>query len=533
MLNKEQQQVVNSTAKRILVLAGAGTGKTKVLIERIIHLVKQGVDPSCILSLTFTNAAAIEMRERYNSMVCEVTNPTFGTFHSFCYGLIIHDFEVCSALGYSSIPEIAKDEDIKRIEMSIKTQCGIKLSHDILFHDSAPKRVSDVTPYRIFRKQYEQTLRKENLITFDIMCYGVCKLFANSEPCIQKYKDRYKYIFVDEFQDTDIKQWDFITTFQDANLLVVGDAKQNLYSFRGSTSAIIKSLSNDSGWETIRLSQNYRSTKQICDFANEIHNSWKDAAYNLEIHSDVNGDAVQTLTDNSASGILPALMLDTILQSKSIGDTMAILCRSNAEVKNVIATFNFANIPFVTKQSDTISEKEHILLCAIDSSHLISWVSNKLNTTEYADYLKLCALNPTFVNNEQAFIKTYYNRFSDYFDIILNIRKILNTDCFATGKIISICSILRIKTPDNVAYVSVSQIDIIAKCIDYLHADIAKSNVPIYIGTIHSVKGLEYDIVHLIGVGSKSFPITNEEQRNIYYVGCTRAKKKLYVWKSL
>ena len=187
MLNKEQQHVVDSNAKQILVLAGAGTGKTTVLISRVARLVASGVKPTSILGLTFTNAAASEMRERYKR-ICKTTDtPMFCTFHAFCYSLIIQDTAVRNAIGYKGIPDIAKDADLKRIEMSVKAQCGVKLSHDALMRNTEPASLKGAMQYRVFRKQYEKKLKQENLITFDIMCYEVGKLFVDNIPCIRQY----------------------------------------------------------------------------------------------------------------------------------------------------------------------------------------------------------------------------------------------------------------------------------------------------------------------------------------------------------
>ena len=532
MLNTEQQQVVDSNAKQILVLAGAGTGKTTVLISRVARLVASGVKPTSILGLTFTNAAASEMRERYKQICTTTDTPMFCTFHAFCYSLIIQDTTVRNAIGYKSIPDIAKDADLKRIEMSVKAQCGVKLSHDTLMRNAEPASLKERMQYRVFRKQYEKKLKQENLITFDIMCYEVGKLFVDNVPCIRQYKDTYKYIFVDEFQDTDQKQWDFVSSFADANLLVVGDAKQNLYSFRGSTSAIIKRLSQDSNWKTIKLSQNYRSTSQICDFSNKLH-AWGDSPYNLAIHSDRSGCDVVMYHRSYDGGILTDEEIKVIQDSIHAGETAAVLCRSNAEVKNIINSFEFNQIPYITKQVDKMSDKEHILLSAIRSEHLISWLSGKLTASEYTEYIRMCTLIPKYRDDEMKFSEVYYKRFSEEFDTIYAIRKILNSECFTNGKVIAICNILKIHTTKDVALEQVNPNEVILKCIEYLKSNTAQVKAPIYIGTVHSVKGLEYDVVHLLGVGSKSFNLKDEEQYNIYYVGCTRAKSKLYVWKSM
>lgn len=169
MLNREQETAVNSDAKKILVLAGAGTGKTTVMISRISGLIKTGVSASDILALTFTNAAALEMKERYRKQHPDTSTPMFCTFHSFCYSLIIKNAELTRKLGYSKVPEIASDDDIRKIKAKCKQQCGTKLSEDKL-NDKVPLNPKEKFQYDIYWKQYDKLLRQENLITFDIIC---------------------------------------------------------------------------------------------------------------------------------------------------------------------------------------------------------------------------------------------------------------------------------------------------------------------------------------------------------------------------
>lgn len=528
MLNNDQLKAVNSNAQKILVLAGAGSGKSHTLLSRISRLIDDGVDVSNILTLTFTNAAAIEMRERYRNTHKNILSPKFCTFHAFCYSLVAGDPSIRRKLGYIQVPNIADDSAIKKIAAMCRNQCGTKLSEDKL-SGKEPLTPKDRFQYDIYWKQYNKLLRKNNLITFDIMCYEVCKLFSSDDPAARQYKAQYKYIFVDEFQDTDPKQWDFVSSFKQSNLFVVGDAKQAIYSFRGADSSIIKSLAENEEWENIRLSQNYRSTEEICEFSNKIHESWKNNAYNLEIHSDKSGEDVHInkefhyYGDSGTKDLLS--MLDGVDQNESI----ALLCRTNAEVADVKKLLSDSNICYRTNATNKATCD--LLKCAIDSSYMVDYLSSRLNTNEYNEYIKLCAVNSQY-ETEDGFmsIVSYAAKLSGYTDIIYSIRSILQSDIFAYQKCVDICNLLHLN-PSAIQLDSESNESIIQYVMQI--ADRSTVNTNIYVGTIHSVKGLEFDIVHLLGVNGKSFPINkNEEQKNLYYVGCTRAKKSLTIWVS-
>lgn len=198
-LNAEQLKAATSKSHKILCLAGAGGGKTKTLIARIAYLVQQGVDPSSILSLTFTNAAAFEMKERYKKLPnidFSKGCPEFRTFHSFCYSLIIKNPAIRSKLGYSKIPEVCDDIKFKEIKERIKLQLGIKLTDAELESNIPLLNRARQDQKELFKKGLVKALREENVITFDIMCYNVCELFERGSPEVAGYKTKYKYLLV-------------------------------------------------------------------------------------------------------------------------------------------------------------------------------------------------------------------------------------------------------------------------------------------------------------------------------------------------
>ena len=248
--NEQQLRAINSDSRTILVLAGAGAGKSTTMIARICRLIEEGVEPNQILSLTFTNAAALEMKEKYKKQCKKLTTnmPEFRTFHSFCYSLIIKDSNIREKLGYSKIPSICDDNKLNEIKTKVRLQVKCNLSEAKMSGD-VPLSSKEKFSLELFNKALKREIIKENLITFDMLCYNVCILFEKDDPCISKYKKQYKYINVDEFQDTDRKQMKFVASFpEDTSIFCVADALQNIYAFRGTTNEYVKTLSEAPIW---------------------------------------------------------------------------------------------------------------------------------------------------------------------------------------------------------------------------------------------------------------------------------------------
>lgn len=525
MLNEQQSRAVNSDSKNIVVIAAAGSGKTTVLIERISRLVTNGADPKSILVLTFTNAAAHEMKTRYiKKMGNTAGSPDFGTFHSFCYSLIAADPSIRTELGYSTIPKLATESDIKEIRASARSAVGTKLSDSMLDGKESSIPQKKRFEYVAYWKMYNKLLRKAGLITFDIMCYDVCNLFANKHPSVECYKSRYKHILCDENQDSDQNQWNFVSSFTDSNIFAVGDAKQNLYSFRGTTSEILKGLANNPEWETIILPRNYRSTKEVCEYANRIHFMWsKDDPFNVQMVSDREGEPVNIRSKFRTN------VADDLLSIVGDTGTVAILCRTNSEVATITSMLNDYGMSYYTNKKSRIIPD--ILHSAIDESYLLDWLSSELSADAYADYLRLKCIVSDF--DERKFIELFGGKFRSVLDKIMNVRKMLAQ--YSDGRMLQfVIELGRLFDCDFMDYateaMSLPPMQLIEKMIDDLTTD-KESNSDLYVGTIHSSKGLEYDSVHLIGVNGKSFPaFKNEDQMNCFYVGCTRAKNKLTLW---
>lgn len=533
-LNEQQLEAVLSEDKRILCLAGAGTGKTSCMLARISHLVDTGVDPSSILVLTFTNAAAFEMKDRYKRSHYSAHIPEFRTFHSFCYLVLTTNESVRRKLGYFKTPTIADPAIRKRIIKEAGTITNIKSSIEYL-EKKKNLTSKERYDYELLRKTEAKLMKKKNTITFDQLCKSICDLFKEDSEVVKSYKIKYKYIFVDEFQDTDSTQYDFVKSFEDSSIFVVGDALQAIYAFRGADSSIIKKLSEDPEWTTIKLFQNYRSSNQICHFAN-VHSKHAKDSFRVSIESSKEGEEVNQITNNSYIGYgsvepdtLNYCVQDLILHTGST----AIICRTNREVEEVKYRLEKENIVYRSGKRDI--DIPNILKSVGDNEYLVDWLASYLNSDNYADYIRISTLSSeegteyNIIHFMRDFGKT--GTIMERWNVVKCIRRICKeTDRSVVDRCKDILNIL------DCDYLTIDESRCITMKDSIQHIqDLFETNedVPgsnIYAGTIHSVKGLEFDNVYVIGVNGPSFQLTNEENLNLYYVAITRAKSHLVVF---
>ncbi|MBF1759153.1 MAG: UvrD-helicase domain-containing protein, partial [Veillonella sp.] len=352
-LNKEQQQAVQHTEGPLLILAGAGSGKTKVLTVRIAHLLAQGVNPYEILAITFTNKAAKEMKSRVEGLVGDVANRIWlSTFHSFCAKFL--RFELDNFLGYNSNFTIYDTSDsqavikaaLKALNLDDKYYpVGAMIAaisdakNKLLFASDFRKQARDFYQQKVadVYEYYERELRKNNALDFDDLLLVAVKLLQSNEAVLDKYSKRFRYVMIDEYQDTNHAQYLLAKLLAShwKNIAVVGDADQSIYAWRGADIQNILDFEKDyPNCTSIKLEQNYRSTKIILDAANAViennegrpkKNLWTDKT---------EGAKIQHFTAQSEHEEA-AFIGDTIAKKHDIhgvpyGD-MAILYRTNAQ----------------------------------------------------------------------------------------------------------------------------------------------------------------------------------------------------------
>lgn len=518
-LNTSQEIAVNSPASKLLCLAGAGTGKTFCMIQRIRRLVESGVAPSQILALTFTNAAAFEMKERFEKLKLGTQCPRFQTFHSFCYSLIAADSQVRNKLGYLTVPAIATDVDIKRVETSAKLQTNFSVSQKKQSH---PELLSQKEKWQIdiYEKAKKRMLLQQHLITFDTLISQVSQLFIDGDDCIQPYIQQFKYIFVDEFQDTDPLQWRFVSAFSDADIFIVGDAQQAIYKFRGADSSIIKSLASDPSWLKVKLSQNYRSGRAVCELANRFTRTYVPESYRVEIcsnsaESDVK---ISTVPDYHTAHKMPAKLYENLLKFVTSSGSNAVLCRTNAEVSAICNFLQDRGIA-VTKTRTTHSEVQHLLDAMQAESYAVDWMSSLLPAEYYAQYLRFKTIKDAAKEPVSLYLfVVMFGHLPVISEADLMLRRL--TELYASHP----CSEKELEQlAQSIAHADISQLP------SATTPELLSSST--YVGTIHSVKGLEFDKVALVGVNGPSFKLNSEENKNLLYVGITRAKRHLEIYR--
>lgn len=541
-LNDQQKQFVNSDSKYICCVAGAGSGKTASLIQRVGRLIR---DNKCrgnnILVLTFTNAAAFEMKDRFGKQFKEFVadSPEFRTFHAFCYSLMCKDIWIRNKLGYTNVPEIITPEKLKALETKCKMMTSCKLTDKELKHPESLDENKKFM-YQVFTKCLKKEARKQNVITFDMLCNDVCGLFESDDPIVQKYKNKYTYIMIDEFQDTDSKQWRFAKSFKDSNIAVVGDCLQTLYRFRGCTPEILMGLTTDSEWETIKLFENYRSTNQIVEYANNM-SKFADDSYRIEMHGQHDGSEVSTdwiISDNKYQPVDNELLDRILLDLNSLNGSTAILCRTNREVNCIVEFLKENEIEVSTGKTN--EEAAQLFNAARDNEYLINWLTSYFNAEMYANWIRTVKINNCEdelmmqIKLFKEFVKQA-PQVASYLTKIYKIRQIVrsalqtenNRSDIIKDKAKQLLRVLKIRDKSGCKYEFEGMSDVV-KYVDDLIAKASESDI--YVGTIHSSKGLEYDNVVLVNVDGYTFNLKDEDNKYCFYVGITRARNKLKVY---
>ena len=531
MYTDEQLLAINSNDKHIACLACAGSGKTTVLLERVSRLISEGVSASNILVLTFTNAASKELTVRYRCKYSTRLIPTFCTFHSFCYQLLIDDTEIRKYLGYTQIPQIADESKMKQVEATARIQTNCKLSKSKLAGKESlqPK---DKFPYDLYHKALKNIYIKNNLITFDTLLSSIAQLFIDNNALITSYKSKYYHILVDEFQDTSYYQWNFVRSFTDSNIFVCGDISQNIYSFRGTTNRILKDLIIDTSWTTIYLTSNFRSTQQICDYANDI---FKDQDTAIDMKAICTGDPVVTDTFR----YIPYMqMIDTSKLNRiadllnSMKGTSAILCRTNKEVEAI--SEYLIDLGISVDSNASYKDIGYLLHSVYDNNFMIDWISSLLPMDAYENFIRYTILNSNKSKLELLLNTFTSNTIRNYINIIIHIRKIMKESTATnTSRFWDILKLLKIPVEIDESIVVDNQLnakEVIATVERYIVSNLESI---LYIGTVHSVKGLEFNNVFVIGINGSTWDIEKEDNRNLFYVACTRAKDNLFVYEGV
>ena len=602
LLNEQQLKPVYALEGPVLVLAGAGSGKTRVLTYRIANLIEKGVSPYNILAITFTNKAAKEMQDRIFS-VTGATGAQISTFHSFCTRVLRSDID---ALGsYTKSFTIYDEEDSNKvISRILKTyeldQDKKALAKEIKGHISYAKNFGhDPDSYykvishnpkveliiRAF-KDYQDELLRSNALDFDDLLLLVLKLFYEHPDVLQKYQERFLYIHVDEFQDTNNIQYMILRLLgmKYQNVFVVGDDDQSIYGWRGADYTNIKRFAKDfAGCQIFKLEQNYRSTKQILDVANRVIANNKERM-SKELWTEKAGGVrveYKAAWDDLEESDYVLSQIQILKRACGYEDKdFAILVRTSSITRPFEEKCNLYNIPYrligghkfyerkeikdflaylkiVTnpKDNESVLRVINVPKRGIGDSAIDRFVeaANKVG-------LSLCeALSDLSKLDLTTIVRNKIQNFASIINDLIIKRDMMNLDeyidyVYETVDFASMYDIDEEEDKDRLDNLS-ELITVIKNFIEdnpnstideFLQSvtlqtsedDAAKlgENV-LTIATVHGVKGLEFKCVFIVGLEDGIFPIRRfdssddelEEERRIMYVAITRAKERLYL----
>ena len=611
-LNEAQLNAVLKTDGPSMVIAGAGSGKTRVLTYKIVHLVENGVDPFEILALTFTNKAAREMKLRISSMIgeSESKNIWMGTFHSvfakilrfeahkigFTSDFTIYDTQDSERLISSIIKEKALDKDVYRpksirnrissLKNNFITVNGYFANNELVESDNLSRKPETGNIY----KEYSERLIKSNSMDFDDLLMKTNELLNNYPEVLAKYQEKFKYILVDEYQDTNNSQYLIVKSLSDKyqNICVVGDDAQSIYSFRGANINNIINFRNDyDEVEVFRLEQNYRSTKNIVNAANSVidHNKNK---IDKEVWTDNDfGDRVEVRANESDIAEARNLCQKIVSLNNTNFSNVAILYRTNAQSRPIEDSLRLNKIPYqifggvsfynrkeikdvlaylrlIVNSSDEESLKRIINYPARGIGQVtinkIILAAKKYDLTLYETIQKNNELSIGLSNS--VLIKL--QNFIDLIDVFKIQNQKLNAFDLTKEVIEKVKIIDELKkddSPEGISRVENVQellngirdfiedqkelVDSNDKLSEFLSTvslstDFDRENEDqdkVSLMTLHLSKGLEFKHVFIVGLEEDLFPSALsyntrselEEERRLFYVGITRAKENLYL----
>ena len=594
-LNEQQLEAVKTIDGALLIIAGAGSGKTRVITYRIAWMLEQGIPQSQILALTFTNKAAHEMAERIKEQTGKKLHIlTVSTFHAFGVRVLRADID---KLGwrdnFSIYDETDKAQLIKETGRELGFTADALDAYKIgnLFSNIKTGRRTWESANDMYRKLYEEYqkgLKLFNAVDFDDLIMLPIRLFKEHPDVLERYRSRYKYIMVDEFQDTSLQQYEFMRLIAHTNVAVVGDDDQSIYSWRGANYENILMFEKDFPHvKEIRLEQNYRSTETILAAANGVisHNtnrknkalwSGNGGGKPIEIYLPENESAEADFIAESIQGI-------RAVEQRSYGD-FGVLIRANTQSRAIEEAFLAANIPYSMSGGTSFFQRKeikdiisYVRLCSNynDDINLLRIINTprrgigrktieQLNevAAEYECPLweACCRLAETGKSHEVAefrsFIETQRSHLLSAGSLSKKVRTLVEevdywghlvseyqkNEKAARYKLLNIEHLINSiemwennpDVSDKGVYAWLNRITLLSR--DDMEDDSQQGKVNLM--TVHASKGLEFPVVFIAGCENGLIPHARsiedgeggmEEERRLFYVAITRAKDKLFI----
>lgn len=603
-LNEEQKKPVLQTEGAVLVIAGAGSGKTRVLTTRIAYLImEKGVSPANIMAITFTNKAAKEMKERINAFVGETYDMWVSTIHSMCVKILRRDIDkIGYDVNFTIYDETDKEKVLKRCleQLNYDTDKFLKPVKSVISNAKneclTPLEYKKAYSHERFSQEYfeiydayERELVRSNSLDFDDLLVKTYQLFTLCPQVADYYSNKFKYIHIDEFQDTNKVQFLIaqILARKHGNLFVVGDDDQSIYGWRGAKIENILSFDDIyRGAKVFKLEQNYRSTKKILQLANAIiHNNTERREKDLWTDND-DGVRVETFVGNDENNeaTFTALQIKNLMsrQNNLKYSDFAVFMRINALSRAFEQEFMKYGIPckvyggykfFERKEIKDVLAYLKVINNVRDDESFLRAIScpkrgigdktlyelreyataNGYSLYESVSHLQECSLSASAKTKLLNFGKLLdsFKSFSQNNSVVDTIDYVLECTSFLTQ--------FEEKTEENVNKLyNVSELknsadqfekdNTGATLADYLNSvtlssdtDGINSEDAVTIATIHAVKGLEYKCVFVAGLDEKIIPTPRslnddaeiEEERRLVYVAITRAMERLYLTRAM
>jgi len=562
-LNKEQKQAVLETEGPMIILAGAGSGKTKVITSKVIYLIAKDVAPDNILCVTFTNKAANEMKERIQKALIKLdkknsSKPLVTTFHSLCAKILRIDGKHIGIsnrfLIYDQQEQIdVIKEAINKLGLSPKEYKPNSILSSI---SGAKNELIDENDYASFARGnfqtkvaqiyplYQKLLKENEALDFDDLLNKTVFLFKTVPEILEKYQNKFKYILIDEYQDTNRAQY-LLTKLlaeKNNNICVVGDFSQSIYSWRGADfQNLIRFKDDFNNVKTFKLSQNYRSTQKILDAASSIIS--KNTTHPvLELWTEnPNGEDIALYEarneQNEAEFIVSQIVKLKEENSESKFSDFAVLYRTNAQSRAIEEVFLHLGLPYVLIGGTRFYERKEVK----DILAYLKVLANEKDTISFKRIMKLgkgrlnkfLDFQESFKENQTTIeILDQITKATDYLSFydekdeedrqrLENIKELRSVAI----EFPNISDFL-----ENVSLVEQEYLP------DHPKQDSEKKDA-VALMTLHAAKGLEFPVVFMVGMEEGLFPHSRslmdknelEEERRLCYVGITRAKQKLYL----
>lgn len=612
-LNREQKEAVQTIAGPLLILAGAGSGKTKVLTTRIAYMIQKGIRPQNILAVTFTNKAAKEMKARLGSMIGEniVKHMWVGTFHGICGRILrenvdrytfpsgkkldknftIYDDNDTSAVIKQAVKKLNLDDKIyqPKLVKSVISNAKNKMQDAYTFatfaKDFKSQKIASIY------EEYENMLNNNNAIDFDDMLMLTVKLLDHNTEIRTEYYERFKHILVDEYQDTNLAQYNLVNMLYtnkqadvppERSLCVVGDVDQSIYSWRGADYTIIMNFQRDfKNTKLIKLEQNYRSTANILNVANAIIENNTERVDKVLYSNKGEGELIDYYEAQDEADEANFIVSRIKQDSGGNYNQYAILYRTNSQSRSLEEACMAAGIPYRIYGGLKFYDRKEI-------KDIVAYLKLIYNTDDSQSFRRIVnvpkrSIGDTTVKRLQDFadredislfaaaqrvqedneipprtrskITDFVNLITKFRDAVpnYNLREFVTLVIEKSGYLAELqmqntpeadADIENLQEFVNVAEEFVPEDDTnvlgeflaqVALVSDIDNMDTIANNVTLM--TLHSAKGLEFPIVFLAGMDEGVFPHLRtfnipsemEEERRLMYVGVTRAEEKLYL----